>query len=1462
MHSNIKYWKNKILVYRYLIALFSILTTLKSYGQIKADFDATVKNGCGPLEVTFINKSTPATGLTYFWNLGNGNTSTVSNPFAIYINDGYYDITLIVSDGTFSDTIIKHNFIDVYNKPVPNFDISGKKNGCVPFDVAFINTSVNIDTSFSQWTWDFGDGTIVKERQPTHIYAVGGSFSVSVTVTDNNGCKGFITTANIINAVYEKANFYSTNTRTCDNQIVTPFSNTSNNVADQTYIWYFGDSTISTTINPIHTYKTQGAYSVSLVATHPYGCRDSITIIDYINVLNVKPSFNINRTIACKNEIFQLTSTSINATDYLWNFGDGDTTASTQQNPKHKYAKTGNYQITLQVSQNGECHLSATKLINIEYVKADFISPSYSCNLPAASIYTDNSINAVSWRWLFGSGDSSTLKNPIDSIFYLNAINSRKVFKDTLIVTSLHGCKDTCIRDSSYTIILPVVQIYPPSRADNLLKGCKPFTVNFQDQSTYASKIDYITQRSWNFADGHSSTLQNPSNLFADTGNYIVSLKITTKLGCTGSTSVSVHAGTPQYASFIINTPDTICAGQKVTFISQANNPKLIDSYIWNFGDGGSASTQPNAVHQYDSLGKRFPSLEILSKGCASFFTKAKPVYIKGPSVSIKSSFQCAKPYDYAFTGILQQAKNYWWDFGDTTDLVYNMQTVKHTYKYNGNPTIKIYATNDTNGCADTNHISIIVRNIKADFTSSKKIACVGDNISFDASTSNDQVSFYYNNKFEKYLWYFSDDRQIQFNNNPVNHVFAKRGNQQIRLIVEAENNCVDSAFTTVKIYQPQPDFKVDYQQGCLPAAFAFTDLSIPDTTITKWLWNFGDKQTDSTRNPVHNYLKFGNYNVSLILTDMLGCKDTLQKNGFIKALHPDPSFTVNDATLCAGDTAKFSIVSQSAIVNSYWDFGNGNTSALRAPQNIYADSGFYTVKLRIIDSHGCDTTGIKTNFINVQEYPVSDFTTDLVVTNCYPAQIIFYDKTQGKYVTDWKWNFGDNQTFSALQNPKHTYLMPGNFTVTLTTSTSNGCSNIMQKKALIYIKGPWAEIVANDTVCKNANTTLIASEKMNVYKLKWDAGNGISATTDTVYTIYNTLGNVYLTLLLYSDDNHTCDKVVTDSINVYKVVANFDVNNNSPDGCIPFKIQCLDQSTNAQYFTWYMNDKLKSTTTFYKDTMRSAGQNFVKLIIHNNFGCYDTLIKKITAFPLPKVSTSKDTLICRGDAIELFANGGVNYSWTPTIRLSNSQINHPIAQPDSSLKYFVTVVDTNKCSANSSVFITVQQIPKVVLRDTSVIIGEIVKVDITNKDIKSYSWFPDTAISCNNCPVITFKLLESTRYTVTVTDTMECFHKDYDIFIDIIKKYTVDVPEVFTPNGDRNNDVIYIRGWGIQELINFRIFNRFGVMVFESKDLSTGWDGTYKGITQGIETYTYIVQVKFYNGETVVKKGFIKLIR
>ncbi|UTW61122.1 gliding motility-associated C-terminal domain-containing protein [bacterium SCSIO 12741] len=143
-----------------------------------------------------------------------------------------------------------------------------------------------------------------------------------------------------------------------------------------------------------------------------------------------------------------------------------------------------------------------------------------------------------------------------------------------------------------------------------------------------------------------------------------------------------------------------------------------------------------------------------------------------------------------------------------------------------------------------------------------------------------------------------------------------------------------------------------------------------------------------------------------------------------------------------------------------------------------------------------------------------------------------------------------------------------------------------------------------------------------------------------------------------------------------------------------------------------------------------------------------------------------------------------------------------------------------------------------------------------------TWSWTPSTGLSCADCAEPIAQPLRTTEYTLTIKDSLGCFEAIQVVKVEVEVKYSVDVPEAFTPNGDGVNDVIFPAGWGIKDIISFKVFNRWGEMVFESSPDQLGWDGYYKGELQNMETYIYVIEVRTYDEEVSIEEGYFSLIR
>ena len=317
------------------------LITVTTAVAPNADFSASPLTGTAPLTVTFSNNSTNAT--EYLWDFGDGNTSTLSSPSHTYTATGVYTVTLSAGDGIVTDTLTRTNLITVTTAVAPNADFSASPlTGTAPLTVTFSNNSTNA----TEYLWDFGDGNTSTLSSPSHTYTATGVYTVTLSagdgiVTDTLVRTGYIT---VTEPAGPSADFsaFPLNGST---PLLVQFLNHSTNATG--YEWDFGDGNTSTLSSPSHTYTATGVYTVTLSADDGI-VTDTLTRTNLITVATaVAPNADFSASPLTGTAPLTVTfsNNSTNATEYLWDFGDGNT--STLSSPSHTYTATGVYTVTL-----------------------------------------------------------------------------------------------------------------------------------------------------------------------------------------------------------------------------------------------------------------------------------------------------------------------------------------------------------------------------------------------------------------------------------------------------------------------------------------------------------------------------------------------------------------------------------------------------------------------------------------------------------------------------------------------------------------------------------------------------------------------------------------------------------------------------------------------------------------------------------------------------------------------------------------------------------------------------------------------------------------------------------------------------------------------------------------------------------------------------------------------------------
>ena len=416
------------------------------------NFSASVSSGCSPLVVDFKDLST-GNPTSYFWDFGNGATSTLKNPSTTYFQEGIYNVKLTVPNNRGSNTLTRSNLITIYGKPIPQFLVSDS-TGCFPTRSQSTDISgSSTGTMNNNWVWQFGDGTQATEQHPLHNYPSSGNFSVTIKVTNDKGCYAVLTKPALIKTTNGvKSDFTNSTAGVCKPAFSISFKSTSTGPGTLSYLWDFGDGNTSTLPSPSHSYTTPGNYTVSLATSSTAGCSDTMTKQNLFAILDINTTFSVPDSICINSQAtFVNTSTPVPVSS-LWNFGDG--TTSTDTMPVKSFASVGNYKVTL-YNTYSFCKDSSSKTIKVSpKPKTNFTAGStFKCSPPFTVTFTDATPGAVGWQWDFGDGSTASDQNPS------HTFTDTGYYSVKLITTNASGCSDTLEKKNYISIIRPVITI-------------------------------------------------------------------------------------------------------------------------------------------------------------------------------------------------------------------------------------------------------------------------------------------------------------------------------------------------------------------------------------------------------------------------------------------------------------------------------------------------------------------------------------------------------------------------------------------------------------------------------------------------------------------------------------------------------------------------------------------------------------------------------------------------------------------------------------------------------------------------------------------------------------------------------------------------------------------------------------------------------------------------------------------
>jgi PKD repeat protein len=507
-----------------------------------------------------------------------------------------------------------------------------------------------------------------------------------LTVTDTFGCSKISDTITVMIDSLSIQTSLGTDKTVCKGSNI---GLTIENSLDLTYLWSTGDTIPQTVID------SAGVYTIEV--TNSNNCVGRDTII--IDTNGIAPNVNFTTQNLCSNAPAQFTNTSStsdgsNIISEKWFFGDGDSTIT--PNPSHLYPTSISYAVTLEIITDSGCVNTFDSIIQIHnpptsgfFVTSNPICSESTTSFTDNSFSTDGTIN--SWLWNFGDTgliDTSNLQHPNYTFPTTNIYNIE------LITTTNHGCSDTTIT--------PITVKQSPIVSFTSSDLC--LNANTQFNNTSQGNIFALN---WSFGNFNTSILNNPTNIYTASGNYLVSLSATEVNGCSDTLETTITIYENPLAKFDVQ---EFCAeSTNQLFDSSTTNAGIITDWNWNVVNHANQSTNQNPVFSFTTIDTGFYYLDLnitTDLGCTDSIRDSINVFALPIPDFTFTPTTGAPPLTVNFTNLTIGASQHLWLFGDDSSSTLTSPT--YIYQDSSNYTINLKTTS-LYGCIDSVNKSIYV---------------------------------------------------------------------------------------------------------------------------------------------------------------------------------------------------------------------------------------------------------------------------------------------------------------------------------------------------------------------------------------------------------------------------------------------------------------------------------------------------------------------------------------------------------------------------------------------------------------------------------------------------------------------------------------------------------------------------------------------------------------------------------
>lgn len=1384
----------------------------------------------------------------------------------------------------FTDSIETHSIV-LYSKAnfnqCPNFlrrtiqvkpgveaDFSASDTvGCHPLSVVFSDSSSgNIDST--SYSWDFGDNIQSFDTSPSHQFnnftpnLV--TYPVELVVTSPFGCTD--TAWQDIDVYPRIVSQFSIDS----NYGCSPFSfnlSPSGSIGIDTLYWFINDGTKNIIYKNLDLVPVSHTHRDTTYATGPdtllimlaginrYGCLTNSQTDTLVVYPEIQAKLTVDNANICDSVPITFDNLSLgNNLDFEWDFGDftflqDPTLSSHTKTYFNRNDSTIFYKVELKAISEYKCESLHDTLIQVRpYINAGFgLNYTNNCS-PLNVAFNNTSTRVHNYFWDMGDGTTYTYDtNSFSHTFVNTRLASDTTFIIKLVGQNKEGCQDSTTR--SIYLYQPVIADF--DIADTI--GCAPFNAELTNLSTGTDLI-----YSWNFGDGisNSTSLTNftkeYNNFSANDTNYVITLTARNLAGCDSIISKDVDVFAFIDANFSLPVVDS-CSPLTLRLNNQSSQGSKFTE--WDF-DNGTTSTDYNPIpptytvaNTYNVRLITYSQADAEHLACADTHIVAvdvRPELICDFDIDVDTSCQPLR------SGITNKSTPkpgtfFTWEIDDQfyspletpTDL--NIPNLSDTTQKH---TIKLLGTTQY-GCKDTITKDITVYSlVNAYFTLDRPAICSGDSFLVDRTGTRGGV--------DKYFWNFDPGWDSNRNDsifyisyeNPTNNTTTKI----VTLRVENSAGCDSTWSNPVNVYPViKADFEFDDSVICYPHLTSFTNNSV---NASEYFWDFGDGTSSTESTPSITYSNTSTinsnwHNVKLIAKSSALCLDSITKPIIVHA-KPMANFDFVNALGCSPFTAEMNNTSVGSNLTYYWDLAQESETEDKDASYTFTNLSSVIeekpINLYIESEYGCKDTLQKT--LSVYPQAKVDFTMSKDKF-CSPDTAKFFG--QFSNILQMQWYLDDNVAFSTIEKPTYRFEneTPNDktHTIKLVGTSLYGCIDSAEHNLTVY-PTPNADFIADPTPTNyNADLdyTTVTFHNETVFQENWDYfwsyGDGITNQDNRKvndynygYLVWGDINNhnqLPVQLIAYNKNNRECSDTANHRIIINPPLPQVDLDVDI-EGCIPFTVN-FNSTTKYNYedkYDWdfgITGESSKKPTPSY--TYDKPGVYTVKLTVYGDGGVnWD--YKIISVNPKPEAAFSYS------DSLVYDSSQTKGFDWIQFYNQSKYASKYRWYFNSEGLFQF----DTFDPYADTLEADSYEEEPAWAYPELGQYFVTLVA--------ESGKGCLDTATTLGGSPIRVVG----------------------EGFIKFPTGFFVN-PES-APSGQYDSDqrqgnlyLFYPHNIGVNTY-NLQVFDRWGVLVFETDDVNEGWNGYIDGVPAKQDVYVWVARGTFNNMLKFEKSGDVTLIR